>query len=49
LRSETDDETLEGLDWWNGENIKQLNELTKIIARTNIDAKKRRSIVALIT
>ena len=49
LRSENDDETLEGLDWWNAEIIKQLNELTKVISRTNIDAKKRRSIVALIT
>ena len=49
LQVDNDDETLEGLDWWNAENVKQLAELTKIITKTNLELKKRRAIVALIT
>jgi ferritin len=49
LRSETDDETIEGLDWWLSENVKELAELTKIIAKTTLEPKKRRALVALIT
>ena len=46
---ETDEETIEGLDWWLQENISQLNNLTKIITKQCLEVKKRRSIIAIIT
>jgi hypothetical protein len=33
LIEETDEDTIEGLDWWLQENISQLNNLTKIITK----------------
>ena len=49
LIEETDEDTIEGLDWWLQENISQLNNLTKIITKQSLEVKKRRSIIALIT
>lgn len=37
------------MEWWYNENIAQLDELTKIVSRTDIDSRKRKAVVALIT
>ncbi len=39
----------EGLEWWYHENITMLTELTKIVSRPEIDSRKRKTVVALIT
>ena len=49
MREETDEDTIEGLEWWLSENICQLNDLTKIITKQTLEVKRRRSIIALIT
>ncbi len=47
LKSE--DDIAEGMEWWFNENVSQLEELTKIVSRTDIDPRKRKAVVALIT
>ena len=47
LKSE--DDVYEGLEWWYSENVGQLTELTKIVSRPDLEGKKRKAIVALIT
>ena len=44
-----DEDIIEGLEWWLGENISQLQGLTKVVARTDLDDRKRKAVVALIT
>jgi hypothetical protein len=47
LRDEED--VREGLEFWFTENVNELTELTKIVSRSDLDSKKRKAVVALIT
>lgn len=47
LKSEED--VRDSLEWWYSENVNQLQELTKLVSRQDISAKKRKAVVALIT
>ena len=47
LKSEED--LSDSLEWWFNENVTQLTELTKIVSRGDIDGRKRKAVVALIT
>jgi len=49
LKSETDEDSIEGLDWWLGENIKQIGEITKLITRPELTQRKRKGMISLIT
>ena len=44
-----EDDVKEGLEYWYTENVHQLEELTKIVSRIDLDPKKRKAVVALIT
>jgi hypothetical protein len=35
--------------WWMGENVNQLEELTKLVRRSDLTVIKRLAVVALIT
>jgi len=39
----------DNLEWWLSENKKELKELTKIVSRRDLDDRKRKAVVALIT
>lgn len=49
LMLKDEDDVREGLEWWFQENITMLKELTKIVSRPDIDSRKRKTVVALIT
>lgn len=44
-----EEDVREGMEWWFQENITMLMELTKIVSRPDIDSRKRKTVVALIT